>query len=89
MLQNIAKTPVRRFHWPTGRRRYNFDALPGFGGSGRGGDGSGGGGAPTGFISLAGQWPLTMTNTGICVCPQGERMVVERFGKMVDIKEPG
>lgn len=37
----------------------------------------------------AAQWPRSMVNTGICVCPQGERMVVERFGKMVDIKSPG
>ena len=34
-------------------------------------------------------WPRTVVNTGLCVCPQGELMVIERFGKMVDIKSPG
>ena len=35
------------------------------------------------------RWPKTAANTLLCVCPQGERMVVERLGKMLDIKEPG
>jgi len=48
-------------------RAYTFDSPPSMG--------SGGG--------LAATWPRTKTNTGICVCPQGERMVIERFGKMV------
>lgn len=34
-------------------------------------------------------WPLTGTNTILNVCPQGERFVVERFGKLLDIKESG
>lgn len=34
-------------------------------------------------------WPRTGVNTVLCVCPQGERMVIERFGKMIDIKGPG
>jgi hypothetical protein len=55
------------------KREYNFDSV-----SGRG----------SGNNVRAG-WPRTMVNTGLCVCPQGERMVVERFGKMVDIKSPG
>ncbi len=29
------------------------------------------------------------TNTILNVCPQGERFVVERFGKLLDIKESG
>jgi hypothetical protein len=34
-------------------------------------------------------WPLTKANTILNVCPQGERYVVERFGKLLDIKESG
>ncbi|TFJ83944.1 hypothetical protein NSK_005039 [Nannochloropsis salina CCMP1776] len=34
-------------------------------------------------------WPLGSTNTILNVCPQGERFVVERFGKLLDIKESG
>ena len=34
-------------------------------------------------------WPLVGTNTILNVCPQGERFVVERFGKLLDIKESG
>jgi len=34
-------------------------------------------------------WPLASTNTILNVCPQGERFVVERFGKLLDIKESG
>ena len=49
-------------------RAYTFDSPPSMMGSGGG---------------LAATWPRTKKNTGICVCPQGERMVIERFGKMV------
>lgn len=34
-------------------------------------------------------WPMGSTNTILNVCPQGERFVVERFGKLLDIKESG
>ena len=34
-------------------------------------------------------WPLSKANTILNVCPQGERYVVERFGKLLDIKESG
>ena len=34
-------------------------------------------------------WPLTKANTILNVCPQGERYVVERLGKLLDIKESG
>jgi len=34
-------------------------------------------------------WPMASTNTILNVCPQGERFVVERFGKLLDIKESG
>ena len=80
----------------TAVRAYQFDPLPGGGGSGSGsgsgflgGFGGGGGGGPSGKGFAVHLWPRTMVNTGVCVCPQGERMVVERFGKMHDLKEPG
>ncbi|CAM9829377.1 unnamed protein product, partial [Phaeothamnion confervicola] len=34
-------------------------------------------------------WPVRQSNTIINVCPQGERMVVERLGKLLKIEEPG
>ena len=34
-------------------------------------------------------WPRSQTNTILNVCPQGEQMVIERLGKMHDIKEGG
>ena len=35
------------------------------------------------------RWPRTAPNTILVVCPQGEKMIVERLGKMHDIKDPG
>ena len=35
------------------------------------------------------KWPRTQANTLVNVCPQGERMVVERLGKLEAIKESG
>jgi len=64
------------------RRPYTFDSPGGGGGL----FGFGGGGGGPGFSA---PWPRSMVNTGLCVCPQGERMVVERFGKLNDIKGPG
>ena len=34
-------------------------------------------------------WPKSHANTIINVCPQGELMVVERFGKLHNIQQPG
>ena len=34
-------------------------------------------------------WPISRTNTVINVCPQGQQMVVERLGKLSDVKEGG
>ena len=34
-------------------------------------------------------WPRSQTNTILNVCPQGEQMVIERLGKLHDIKEGG
>lgn len=34
-------------------------------------------------------WPITKANTFLNVCPQGKMMVVERFGKLHEIKESG
>jgi len=34
-------------------------------------------------------WPRSGINTGICVCPQGEMMVIERFGKLHSVQPPG
>ena len=34
-------------------------------------------------------WPLVGVNTILNVCPQGERFVVERLGKLLEIKESG
>jgi regulator of protease activity HflC (stomatin/prohibitin superfamily) len=34
-------------------------------------------------------WPLEGTNTVLNVVPQGERFVVERLGKLLEIKESG
>lgn len=34
-------------------------------------------------------WPRSKANTGINVCPQGSKMVVERLGKLHSIKEGG
>jgi regulator of protease activity HflC (stomatin/prohibitin superfamily) len=34
-------------------------------------------------------WPRAQTNTVINVCPQGEQMVVERLGKLNDVKSGG
>eukprot|EP01041_Mallomonas_annulata_P004537 gene4537-9004_t len=34
-------------------------------------------------------WPKTHVNTLLNVCPQGEKMVVERLGRLHDIKESG
>ena len=39
-----------------------------------------------GFVD---RWPRTAANTIIVVCPQGEKMIVERLGKMHSIQEPG
>uniref|UniRef100_A0A7S1BVF6 Band 7 domain-containing protein n=1 Tax=Corethron hystrix TaxID=216773 RepID=A0A7S1BVF6_9STRA len=35
------------------------------------------------------RWPVRNTNTLINICPQGYRIVLERFGKLHEIKEPG
>eukprot|EP00953_Heterococcus_sp_UTEX-ZZ885_P034710 17950-Heterococcus_DN1.PRE.1 len=35
------------------------------------------------------QWPISVANTVVNVCPQGERMVVERLGKLHSIHESG
>ncbi len=34
-------------------------------------------------------WPLMARNTVLNVCPQGEKMVVERLGKFKRVQEPG
>ncbi len=34
-------------------------------------------------------WPKEHANTIFNVCPQGELMIVERFGKLSSIQEPG
>ncbi|CAM9514649.1 unnamed protein product [Ascophyllum nodosum] len=34
-------------------------------------------------------WPITHANTILNVCPQGERMVVERLGRLHTIESPG
>lgn len=34
-------------------------------------------------------WPRSMVNTMFCICPQGENMVIERFGKKLYTQEPG
>mmetsp|Transcript_33565 Transcript_33565/g.44311 ORF Transcript_33565/g.44311 Transcript_33565/m.44311 type:complete len:348 (-) Transcript_33565:483-1526(-) len=35
------------------------------------------------------QWPVTQTNTVINVCPQGHKIVIERFGKLSSVQDPG
>ena len=35
------------------------------------------------------QWPISVSNTFFNVCPQGERMVVERLGKLQSVKDSG
>lgn len=35
------------------------------------------------------RWPVSHFNTILNVCPQGERMVVERLGSLYKIYEPG
>ncbi|CAM9501542.1 unnamed protein product, partial [Discosporangium mesarthrocarpum] len=35
------------------------------------------------------EWPISQRNTVINVCQQGERMVVERLGKLHSIQNPG
>jgi hypothetical protein len=82
--QNLRRShPLAFAKAAVARRPYTFDSLLSGSGGGGGGGGYGGGGMG---IYL---WPRTTVNTGLCVCPEGERMVVERFGKMVDIKSPG
>lgn len=34
-------------------------------------------------------WPVTRLNTGLNVCPQGHVMIVERFGALHEIRQPG
>lgn len=41
------------------------------------------------FDDDADNWPRNRVNTVINVCPQGEQMVVERLGKLSDVKEGG
>jgi regulator of protease activity HflC (stomatin/prohibitin superfamily) len=37
----------------------------------------------------ADDWPRKTLNTGLNICPQGQRMVVERLGKLHSIESPG
>eukprot|EP00611_Tribonema_gayanum_P024083 TRINITY_DN5224_c0_g1_i1.p1 TRINITY_DN5224_c0_g1~~TRINITY_DN5224_c0_g1_i1.p1 ORF type:complete len:388 (-),score=155.23 TRINITY_DN5224_c0_g1_i1:78-1241(-) len=39
--------------------------------------------------SFEDQWPVGVTNTVLNVCPQGERMVVERLGKLLKVENSG
>jgi len=88
----LARTSSRQFNkWQRNQsvhmmkvaaaRHYTFDSLSG-------GDGGGGGGYGGGGMGIY-LWPRSTVNTGVCVCAEGERMVIERFGKMVDVKGPG
>lgn len=53
-------------------------------------DGSTGGGSPRGtsYSSLS-KWPVRKTNTILNIVPQGQKMIVERFGKLHSVQDPG
>ena len=65
------------------RRMYQFDSP---------GGGGGGGfnfGSFSGNQTSASTWPRSMWNTVICICPPGEKLVVERIDGVVQVREPG
>ena len=73
---------------------YSFDRSSGpsfsFGGpnSSSGGSSAGGGGDGTGAFEMS-RWPIRKSNTILNIVPQGQRFIVERFGKLSAIHDSG
>ena len=70
-------------HNATTTRVFSSYILDGLGGGGRRAAGSGPGASPLW------DWPITRMNTIFNIVPQGHKYVVERFGKLYSIQDPG
>ncbi|KAL7536726.1 hypothetical protein ACHAXR_007368 [Thalassiosira sp. AJA248-18] len=86
---NNNQLPLTHIHQPTTRSysldRPNSSPLSLFSSSG----GSSNEGSPYGQNLEMTRWPIAKTNTILNIVPQGNRMVVERFGKLHAIHESG
>ena len=81
LVRRVALRAAANAPAPAARRFYQFDAANGVGGLNFGSFGSN--------QTSAATWPRSMWNTVLCVCPPGEKLVVERIDGHVQVTEPG